>query len=405
MQQNDRVLIAGGGPIGTVTGLRLAQQGIPVTVFDRLTKPAEDHRAATLQPSTLDLFEGLGLTDEILRQGLRSPIFQWRDRVTQEVVAEFDYGVLSGESRYPYVIQLEQHRTVNVALAAAEKLADFAMVRPAEVVSVRQEADFVEATVRMEDGSSEIHRGRYLIGCDGGRSIVRKTMGVSFEGFTWPERFNIIGVPFDFEAAMGFRYRNYCAHPDRWVSLIKVPGEDFRGFWRCLFPAKQDESDEEIMGDDWIQARFAECLPIGAPYRIAHRNMYAVHQRVAGSFRAGRLLLAGDAAHVNNPIGGMGMNSGFQDGLNLADKLVRIWQGADADSLLDRYDRQRRLTAIEYVQAQSIANKRTLEERDPEKRRQNLDHLRRVAGDPKQHYEFVRRGSLIAMLENAASIP
>jgi 3-(3-hydroxy-phenyl)propionate hydroxylase len=129
-----------------------------------------------------------------------------------------------------------------------------------------------------------------------------------------------------------------------------------------------------------------------------------VHQRVAGGFRSGRILLAGDAAHVNNPIGGMGMNSGFQDALNIADKLVSIWRGADADALLDRYDRQRRLTAIEYVQAQSIANKRTLEERDAEKRRQNLDNLRRMADDPKQHLDFVRRSSLIAMLRSAEAI-
>jgi 3-(3-hydroxy-phenyl)propionate hydroxylase len=132
--------------------------------------------------------------------------------------------------------------------------------------------------------------------------------------------------------------------------------------------------------------------------------MYAVHQRVAGGFRVGRILLAGDAAHVNNPIGGMGMNSGFQDGFNLADKLAQIWRGAEPASLLDRYDRQRRLTAIDYVQAQSIANKRTLEERDPQKRRQNLDNLRRIADDPKQHREFVRRSSLIAMLRSAEAI-
>jgi 3-(3-hydroxy-phenyl)propionate hydroxylase len=404
MAQEDRVLIAGGGPIGTVTGLRLAQQGIPVTVFDRLPEPATDHRAATLQPSTLDLFEDLGLTGEILRQGLPSPIFQWRDRVTNEVVAEFDYGVLAKESKHPYVIQLEQHRTVYIALAAAAKIPEFTLVRPAEVVAVRQDADFVEASVRREDGSVEVHRGRYLIGCDGGSSIVRRSIGVSFEGFTWPERFSIIAVPFDFEAAMGFRFRSYCAHPDRWVALIKVPGDDSRGLWRCLFPTRPEENDEELTSDEWIQARLAECLPVGAPYRIVHRNTYAINQRVAGGFRVGRIMLAGDAAHVNNPVGGMGMNSGFQDGLNLAAKLGQIWHGAEPDPLLDRYDRQRRRTAVEYVQAQSIANKRMLEERDPDKRRHNIDNLRRVAEDPKHHYDFVRRASLIAMLHSAEAI-
>jgi 3-(3-hydroxy-phenyl)propionate hydroxylase len=404
MADDDRILIAGGGPVGTVTGLRLAQLGIPVTVFDRLDKPAEDHRAATLQPATLDLFEPLGLTSEILRLGLKSPVFQWRDRVTDEIVAEFDYGLLSDESKYPYVIQLEQHKTVQVALAAAKKYPLFEMVRPAEVTEVRQDGEVAQADVRMPDGRIETHRGRYLIGADGGRSIVRKAMGVSFDGFTWPERFNIIAVAHDFEASMGLRYRSYCAHPDRWVAVIKVPGEDEHGLWRCLFPAKEHESDDEVMGDAWIAARFAECLPASGPQQVLHRNMYSIHQRVAGSFRTGRLLLAGDAAHVNNPVGGMGMNSGFQDGINLAEKLAQIWNGADPDPLLERYDRQRRLTAIEYVQAQSIANKRTLEERDPQKRRLALDNLRRMAQDPKQHHDFVRRASLIAMLKRAEAI-
>lgn len=390
--------------MGTVMGLALARAGVPVTIFERLAEPAADHRAATLHPSTLDLFEPLGLTDAIIAQGLMSPKFQWRDRVTQEVVAEFDYACLSADTAHPYVIQLEQHKTILTALAAAEGLADFTMIREVDVSAVSQDADGVSVEITDKDGRVSHHRGRYLVGCDGGRSLVRKETGVSFEGFTWPERFNIVTTTTDFEKTMGFRLRNYCAHPERWVSLMKVPGENKEGLWRCVFPAKTEESDEEVMSDAWIQARFAECLPVGAPYEIVHRNMYNVHQRVAGNFRAGRMLLAGDAAHINNPIGGMGMNSGFQDGLNLAEKLVQIWNGADPEPLLDRYDRQRRLTAIEYVQAQSIANKRTLEERDPAVRQANLDRLRRVAADPDQHRDFCLRSSLIAMARKADEI-
>jgi 3-(3-hydroxy-phenyl)propionate hydroxylase len=400
---DDRVLIAGGGPIGVVTGLRLAQLGIPVTVFDQLDKPAEDHRAATLQPSTLDLFKPLGVIDRVREQGLESRMFQWRDRATQEIVAEFDYARLAGETEYPFVIQLEQHRTVYAALEAAKKYPLFTIHRPVEVISVDQDAEGVSAKVRHQDGRTEEHRGRYLMGCDGGRSIVRKATGVSFEGFTWAERFNIVTTTYNF-AQLGFRLRNYCAHPERWVSFMKVPGEDNKGLWRCVFPAKAEESDVLVMSDAWIQARFEECLPAGGPYEIVHRNMYNVHQRVAGNFRQGRIILAGDAAHINNPIGGMGMNSGFQDGLNAADKLAEIWNGADPDPLLERYDRQRRLTAIEYVQAQSIANKRMLEERDPASRKANLDNLRAIAADPDKHLDFVRRSSLIAMLEKSKAI-
>jgi 3-(3-hydroxy-phenyl)propionate hydroxylase len=184
---------------------------------------------------------------------------------------------------------------------------------------------------------------------------------------------------------------------------MQVPGEDGKGLWRCVFPAKSEETDDEVMSDDWINARFRECMNAG-PYPVVHRNMYNVHQRVAGSFRAGRILLAGDSAHVNNPIGGMGMNSGFQDGITLARKLIEVSKGADADALLDRYDRQRRLTAIEYVQAQSIANKKLLEERDPEVRRERLDELRRIAADPARHLDFVKRASLISMWEKSEQI-
>jgi 3-(3-hydroxy-phenyl)propionate hydroxylase len=404
MSDNDRILIAGGGPVGTVTGFRLALHGIPVTLFDRLDKPAEDHRAATLQPSTLDLFAPLGITDRLIEQGLKSSLFQWRDRETHEVVAEFDYSYLKGDTDYPFVIQLEQHKTVYTVLEAAQKLPHFNLVRPAEVIEVEQGADWVEAKVQHEDGSTEVHRGRWLVGCDGGRSVVRKQMDVSFDGFTWPERFNIVTTTRDLEAAMGFRLRNYCAHPERWVSLMKVPGENFEGLWRCVFPAKTEESDEEVMSDAWIAARFAECLAPAGKCEIVHRNMYNVHQRVAGNFAVGRLALAGDSAHINNPIGGMGMNSGFQDGLNLADKLADIWRGAEAGPLLARYDRQRRLTAIEYVQAQSIANKKTLEERDPKVRAANLENLRRMAADPKAHRDFVMRSSLLAMLRKSETI-
>lgn len=403
MGRVNRILIAGAGPVGVVTGLYLARNGLDVSLFDMAPSPPEDHRAATLQPSTLDLFEELGLTGRILEQGFRSRFFQWRDRVKGEIVAEFDYEALSEVSAHPYVIQLEQHKTVHTVLEAAARHSNFVLHRPVEVIAVRQGSDGVECDVRDQGGDVATYRGDYLVGCDGGRSVVRKTADVSFEGFTWPERFNIVSTPTDLGPIHGFRLRNYCAHPDRWVSLMQVPGEDGKGLWRCVFPAKPEESDEEVMSDDWINARFRECLNAG-PYPIVHRNMYHVHQRVAGSFRRGRIVLAGDAAHVNNPIGGMGMNSGFQDGITVARKFIEIAKGGDANALLDRYDRQRRLTAIEYVQAQSIANKRLLEEKDPAARDQRLNELRRINADPARHFQFVKRASLISMWEKSEQI-
>ena len=402
MSDEDRVIVVGGGPVGTIAALALARAGVPVTIFDALAATAEDHRASTHQPQTLDLLDALELTPRILTQGLREPYFQWRDLI-EDARIEFDYGLLAGECAHPYVVQLEQHRTVAAALELATRYPAFDMRRPVRVVEAGQTREYAVAGVEYPDGSRETVRGRYLIGCDGGPSLVRKAMDATFDGFTWPERFNIVTTPFDF-ATLSFRLRNYCVHPDRWVALFKVPGDDATGLWRCVSPTKEDESDELVQSDAWIAERLAERFPGAGPFPIVHRNMYNVHQRVAGTFRRGRLLIAGDAAHVNNPIGGIGMNSGIHDALNLAAKLIAIWNGADADPLLDRYDRQRRETAVEFVQAQSIANIRMLAERDPAARRRNLSSMRRQAEDPAAAREFVRRGALVSMWERSEAI-
>ena len=137
---------------------------------------------------------------------------------------------------------------------------------------------------------------------------------------------------------------------------------------------------------------------------FCNRNLYVTHQRVAVRFRAGRVLLAGDAAHVNNPIGGMGLNGGIQDAANLSEKLVQVLvEGADA-RLLDLYDRQRRAVAVEFVQQQSIANKKRLEAREPETRKRNLDELRAIAADPEKARDFLLRTSMIASQRRAAAM-
>ena len=404
MPERECILISGAGPVGMITGLYLARQGIPVKLFDTLPEIPDDHRAATLQPSTLAMLDEIGMTSRLLKRGIKSPIFQFRDRLTSEIVAEFDLGLLSGDTPHPFVLQIEQHKTVGTAYEIARKIGGFEIHRGQEVVAVSQDEDGVDITVRLADGSEQRHRGRYLIGCDGGRSIARKSQDINFPGFTWRERFIIVATHFDFAVAGGYRYRNYVAHPTQWCALMKVPGEQDEGVWRCLFPAMTDEDDETVTSDEWIQERFAECYDFQESYNIVHRNLYVVHQRVAERFRKGRVILAGDAAHVNNPIGGMGMNSGIHDGINLAEKLGRIWRGEAGEELLDLYDRQRRPTAEKFVQAQTIQNKEILQENDPESRAKRLDSLRAIAADRAEHINYLRRVSLIAMVEEANSI-
>ena len=158
-----------------------------------------------------------------------------------------------------------------------------------------------------------------------------------------------------------------------------------------------------LLTDEAVHARFQKFFPNKTPYDIVHRNLYTVHQRVAATFRKGRILLAGDSAHVNNSIGGMGLNGGIQDAANLAEKLVQVLNGAP-DSLMDLYSLQRRTVSIEYVQAQTIANKKQLETRDPEERKKVLEDLAATAADPIKARAYLLRTSMIALQQRAAAI-
>ena len=250
------------------------------------------------------------------------------------------------------------------------------------VTSVEQNAEGV--SVETDTGAL---RADYVIGCDGGRSTVRKSLGIEFEGFTWPERFLVVTTRFDFEAALGCCYRNYMADPEEWTNLFKVAGDDLKGRWRAVFNTRPDESDEQALSDASVRARLGRVYVPEAQRDYLHLNLYNVHQRVAKQFRSGRVFLCGDAAHVNNPIGGLGLNSGIHEAWHLANLL----NGGD----LDEYERLRRPLNIEYVQEQTIANKKRLEEREPAARERRFEELARTADDPVKHKAFLMRASLL----------
>jgi 3-(3-hydroxy-phenyl)propionate hydroxylase len=271
------------------------------------------------------------------------------------------------------------------------------------VTGLSQDADGVTVTVRTPTGE-KTDRGAYLIGADGGRSTVRKQSGIAFEGFTYEERFLVLTTPFDFQKHRGYCERSYFADPDEWCNCFRVAADGPPGLWRTVFPADPNQTEAEIMSDAAVHARLQKFFPASQPYEIVHRNIYSIHQRVAAKFRAGRVLLAGDSAHVNNSIGGMGLNGGLQDADNLSDKLARVVADGESDLLLDLYDLQRRTVTIEFTQAQTIANKKRLEERDPEARERNFADLARDATDPERAKAFMRRSSMIDMQKRANSI-
>jgi 3-(3-hydroxy-phenyl)propionate hydroxylase len=390
-----RVLIAGGGPVGLLCAWLLGRRGIPVTLFDENRALQADPRAATTHPATLELLSDDGLAADMARVGLIAPIFQFWDRPSGELVAQFDHAMLKNDTRFPYVVQCEQFKTAKLIFDRLRRLSNVEVNFGHTVTGVAQNGSVV--TVRVRDACRESkHTGTWLIGADGGRSIVRKECAIEFEGFTWPERFIVLTTPYEFDAERGYCYRSYFADIGAWCNCFKVSADGPPGLWRTVYPVDPEQPDDEIMSDAGVQTRMQSFFPAPQPYEIVHRNLYVAHQRVAAQFRKGRVLLAGDAAHVNNPIGGMGLNGGIQDAANLSGKLAEVLLDDAPDRLLDLYDRQRRTVAVEFVQQQSIANKRRLEARNSQARQRNLAELRAIAADPEKARQFLLRTSMIA---------
>ena len=409
MPHEDRVIVAGAGPVGAVMTLALVKKGIPVTLLEQLPDAAEDQRAATVHPPTVEMLVELGLEDEAFSEapsgGMSAPLFHFRDRASGELFAVFDISLLEGEVPYPFVLQWEQYKLVHAALPhiAASGIAEVRF--STKVTGLEQHADHVDVAIVNQAGAAEKLRARYVIGTDGASSTVRRLAGIEFEGFTYPERFIKIGTSFDLLAAnKSFCTRNYFSDPDEWLNLFKVKGYGPPGIWRGVFPVPAGETDEAAMSPQGVQRRLQGIHPKSGDYDIPYHALYAVHQRVAAIFNKGRVLLAGDAAHVNNPIGGMGMNGGIHDAINLAEKLADVWFGRGEDSVFDRYTRQRRKAQTDFVQAQTIQNKKSLEEKDPVMRRKHLDELKRISEDVKLHKQFLYRSSLFDSLKSANAV-
>jgi len=394
----DRVIVVGAGPVGLVAAACLVAEGIPVTVVEAQRELPDDLRASTFHPPTLDFLARLGITDALIAEGLICRYWQFRDR-KQGAVATFDLAELSDVTAFPYRIQCEQWKLARHLRAKLERDGGAEVVYGAKAVAVKNGDDGVMLTVEHEDGSHEDMRCRYLIGADGARSTVRKEMGVEFEGMTIPELFLSLSTSFQYQDAIPDLVNiNYVSDPDEWLVLLRTPT-----LWRVLFPTEPSESEEAMMAPQRVEQRLQSVIGATKPYEVVHKTAYRVHERVASRYVCGRVILAGDAAHLNNPLGGMGMNGGIHDAVNLTEKLAAVWRGADP-ALLGRYERQRRKIAIDTVQAQALRNRSLMNERDPAKRQAFYDDLRATADDPVRHREYVMRSSMIKSLQDVETV-
>ena len=395
--QSDYVTVVGAGPVGLVAAVSLIENNIPVIVLEASADLAVDLRASTFHPPTLEFLDKLNLADDLISRGIKCPFWQFRDRKKGEI-ATFDLGLLKDYTNHPYRLQAEQWKLTEAARKRLDESDLAQLITDISVISIDQNSDFVTVYAKRKTGEKEVYQTRFLIGADGARSTIRAETKVGFPGLTIPEIFLSLSTTFRYDQAIeGLADISYISDPDEWLVQLRTPT-----LWRVLFPTDPSLSDTEIVDADRVEERMQNLLP-GEPYEIKHKTAYRVHERVADKYVHGRVFLAGDAAHLNNPLGGMGMNGGIHDAINLTDKLTEVWRGAPV-SLMDRYERQRRKVAIETVQAQALRNRTVLNEKDPAKRDAYHDELRQIVSDKVKHTEYVLKSSMIQSLRDLESV-
>jgi 3-(3-hydroxy-phenyl)propionate hydroxylase len=386
--------VIGGGPVGLTLALLLARAGIETVVIEAEAAPSEDLRASTFHPPTLDMLDAIGLGAPLVAQGLVCPHWQIRLHPTGER-AVFDLSVLQGETAHPYRLQCEQWK---LARLLRDTLAAEPAARSLTGVAVTGLAQD-EAGVTLKLGETGSLRARFAVGADGARSFVRKALGLPFEGQTYPETTILATTTFAFGAHLeGLSNVTYCWKDGGNFSLLKVPGR-----WRVSIYPREDLTLEAQLAPEAVEAALQEIVPSPEPYAVRELRPYRVHQRIVPCYRVGRVALAGDAAHLNSPSGGMGLNGGVHDAFALAEALTAILRRGAPLAELDRYDRSRRPVAAEQILAQADRNRARMRERDPARRREILAGLQAITRDPVRLKDHLMRSSMIEGLRLAAA--
>ena len=397
-QNKQRVIIVGAGPVGLVAANLLVDEGIAVSLVEMCADLPHDLRASTFHPPTLDMLEQFGVVGGMIEQGLICPTWQFRDRA-EGVVATFELARLSPETNHPYRLQCEQWRLGELLYARLKDNPLVTIRLGTKAVAARQSAHGVELDVKLPDGWSETISGAFLVGADGISSIVRQAIGAEFDGITIPELFLTLSTTYDFRETMpDLSNISYLSDPHEWYVLIRTAR-----VWRALFPVDASLDDKDVTSPERAERLLQGAVPRNQPYEVTHRTAYRVHERVASTYVKGRMVIAGDAAHVNNPLGGMGLNGGIHDAFNLAGKLIEVIRGAPLDTL-ERYSRQRRKVALDVVQQTTLRNRSILNTREPEARRAYYDELRSIVADPDKHRNYVMRTSMIQSLRDVEKV-
>lgn len=392
------VLIAGAGPVGLVLAWRLARAGVPVRVFEREPALIPMLRSSTFHPPTLDMLDEDGVSEALHRAGRVTPTWQIRLHETGER-AEFDLSIIADATRHPWRLQCDQSVLVHELEARLRAIDPSIVTRGAQVLAAGEDDRGAWLDWQGPDGAIRREYGAWLVGCDGGRSTVREAIGASFDGSSYPETTILATTTFAFEEVLpGLSGINYVWSPEGTYSLLRLAD-----LWRVSLHPSNGADIEAELHSDRIRARLAAISPAAESAPIHEVRPYRVHQRIASRWRRGQLLVAGDAAHLNNPKGGMGMNGGIHDAFELASCLAAVYAGQDP-ACMDRYEARRMPVVRDDIIGQADQNRARMWEPSLDGRRKLLADLQSLSRDRERCYRYLLRTSMIDGLRRAATL-
>ncbi len=385
------VLIAGAGPVGMSLALALVRAGISVVVLEQYSELSSDARASTIHPPTLEFFEELGVVEEVLAQGLKIENLQFWERETKELVADFPYTLISKDTKYPCRLQCPQSKVTRIILPHIQRSEFGKVLFEHKFKSFKKKRNGIEAVAETLVGT-KIFQAKYLIGCDGAFSAVREELGLGFDGETYEDRFLLVSTDIDLKPhfpEMG--QVAYIFDPNEWVIVMALA--DAR---RVVFRLRPEEDADIAKQEENVRKRIEGFVGSEIDYKIFGISTYHVHRRVTENFRVGQVILAGDAAHINNPTGGMGMNSGVHDAQHLSKALVSVLNDGADESVLDEYAEVRKNVATEMVQAMADKSYKNLSAEDETVReRRNLE-MQEAARDERKARTYLLKSAMLA---------
>jgi 3-(3-hydroxy-phenyl)propionate hydroxylase len=398
-QETTDVLIVGAGPVGLTTAALLEKRGMRVLVVERASTIDMAPKASTIHGPTLELLETLDVTDHLIERGLVANSYQHRDR-QRGIVAEFDFSVLKDDTKYPFRLQCEQQRLSEALLERMATRERVTIAFDTELVSFIDTGGGVVATLKGPDGERTVGC-RFLLGTDGASSTVRGQLGIEFEGSTYVDRYLVYLTDHAFENDItDLCLVNYISDPEQFVVLLRAPAS-----WRVLFRTDETMTDERANDPALIEQLLQGVVAKPEPYGILHTQLYRIHQRVAVEFRQGNAMLLGDAAHINSPIGGMGMNNGIHDAFDLARVLPGVMVGDLPDTAIDEWALRRRTVAREFVRVITDRNAKALAEKDESSRLAHQQELAAIASDPARCREWLLSSSMINAVNEQGLLP